>query len=432
MLAAKVPSGQTPATSTSIADGCATKTNIEQKENTANESIAKKTMDPFEIDVASDDSQIVDGKTVRKSTATLTVTTTTTIKSGTTTSTATLTQTNNANSSTVSKKKLNDAIAKHIKECSHEKCKECNETPNNKIPASTKAATTAASTAGAAKNQQLPTFPLTASVRHASFCPTSPSEMASLDDILQFIEGNATTANKKDIQKKAAKKAKQKQKKEDEKKIEKLVQLREEFHDWYFREFEAKNELKNLKGAKKRDKKKVSDIENNLKKYGKIKSTLESSILELIFSLKSNNAEFKFAYLPTKEQQLQQPFQKQKLEAAPQSYISFIKAQRNGSVATPSVEPQQQQNMPLRNQAQAVIADIQQQQGADATDPSKRMVTIRRVNVPNAEPQVTITAKGSSPEKDKLLYTFLNGQFVRGEFSRPFLNCNILDLSSLV
>lgn len=45
-------------------------------------------------------------------------------------------------------------------------------------------------------------------------------------------------------------------------------------------------------------------------------------------------------------------------------------------------------------------------------DQSKRMVTIRRINVPHAEPQVTVTAKGISPDKDKLLYTFINGQLI--------------------
>lgn len=45
-------------------------------------------------------------------------------------------------------------------------------------------------------------------------------------------------------------------------------------------------------------------------------------------------------------------------------------------------------------------------------DPAKRMVTIRRINLPHAEPQVTVTAKGSSNDMDQLLYTFVNGQLV--------------------
>lgn len=45
-------------------------------------------------------------------------------------------------------------------------------------------------------------------------------------------------------------------------------------------------------------------------------------------------------------------------------------------------------------------------------DPAKRMVTIRRVNMPHSEPQVTVTAKGTTPDMDQLLYTFVNGQLV--------------------
>lgn len=45
-------------------------------------------------------------------------------------------------------------------------------------------------------------------------------------------------------------------------------------------------------------------------------------------------------------------------------------------------------------------------------DPAKRMVTIRRINLPHAEPQVTVTAKGTTADMDQLLYTFVNGQLV--------------------
>lgn len=45
-------------------------------------------------------------------------------------------------------------------------------------------------------------------------------------------------------------------------------------------------------------------------------------------------------------------------------------------------------------------------------DPAKRMVTIRRINLPHAEPQVTVTAKGTTSDMDQLLYTFVNGQLV--------------------
>lgn len=130
-----------------------------------------------------------------------------------------------------------------------------------------------------------------------------------LDAILDFIEGNTT--NKKDLQKKAAKKAKQKQKKEDVKRIEELEQLRDQFHEAFFKELDVKNDLKNLRSMKKRDKKKIAELETSIKKYGKFKSKIESNILELIGVLKGNISDFKFAYLPTKEQQLEKQQQQQ-------------------------------------------------------------------------------------------------------------------------
>lgn len=131
----------------------------------------------------------------------------------------------------------------------------------------------------------------------------------NINDILDFIEGNST--NKKDSHKKAAKKAKQKQKKEDVKRIEELEQLREQFHEAFFKELDVKNDLKNLRGMKKRDKKRITELETSIKKYGKFKSKIETNILELIGVVKGNNIDFKFAYLPTKEQQLEKQHQQQ-------------------------------------------------------------------------------------------------------------------------
>lgn len=244
---------------------------------------------------------------------------------------------------------------------------------------------------------QIPTETI-ARVRAASFCPAYPNETASLDDIIDFIEGNSTS--KKDVSKKAAKKAKQKQKKEDTKKMEELESLRDEFHELYFKEFDAKNDLKAVKSVKKRDKKKIADMENNVKKYGKSKAKIESSILELIGCLKKNSSEFKFAYLPTKEQQIEW---QQKHSAS----------QTNSQVPETKNEPIADNN---RSNAQVLMTDLnaQQQSCMFTLDTSKQMVTIRRINVPHSEPQVTVTAKGPSPDKDKLLYTFINGQLIAG------------------
>lgn len=392
MLAAKVP----PAPSTTSSESSTSKINLEQKENTANESIVERKRTPMELvkemsETAGNASAPKPVKTSSSSTVTAATVAAPTIPA-------------------ISARRLHTAMRKggHVKGCSHSGCEDCDEGHGKKD-----------------ENVKPPSFPsLTdkslASVRTASFCPVSPSELVSLEDILEFIEGN--NANKKDSQKKAAKKAKQKQKKEDEKKVGELEQLRDEFHELNFKEFELRNELKTLKGAKKRDKKKVVDIENTVRKFGKIKCKLELTILDLIISLKKNNPDFKFAYLPTKEQQMK----KQAESAATQS--TPVNVQKTPAVQQQQPQqqqqPTQQQSVPVRGSAAAMTGASSQQNCEVSLDPSKRMVTIKRVTLSNSEAQVTITAKGTSPDKDKLLYTFINGQFVSGKYCTLYV-CDI-------
>lgn len=237
-----------------------------------------------------------------------------------------------------------------------------------------------------------------------------PKRLLNIQDILEYIEGSS---NKKDSMKKAAKKAKQKQKKLDVKRVEELEQMREDFHDIFFKEAEAKTELKLLKTAKKKDKKKITEVENYVKKLGKSRSKIESPILELIAELKKNNSEFKFAYLPTKEQQLEKlhrdikppspPTVQQPTKVTPTNDFNH-----HGHI----INPEQFNNNTNGNVS---LQNGQKQNCEVSLDPSKRMVTIRRVNVPHADAQVTVTAKGLSPDKDKLLYTFINGQLVNGK-----------------
>ncbi|KAG8322477.1 hypothetical protein J6590_022927 [Homalodisca vitripennis] len=52
-----------------------------------------------------------------------------------------------------------------------------------------------------------------------------------------------------------------------------------------------------------------------------------------------------------------------------------------------------------------------------------QMVTIKRVMEPNcAEPTVTITLRGATPNEDKVLYTLLNGQ-VQLQFTFHLVQC---------
>lgn len=62
---------------------------------------------------------------------------------------------------------------------------------------------------------------------------------------------------------------------------------------------------------------------------------------------------------------------------------------------------------------------VQESVKVSEDDPAKRMVTIRRINLPHAEPQVTVTAKGTTPDMDQLLYTFVNGQLVPASSLSP-------------
>lgn len=224
--------------------------------------------------------------------------------------------------------------------------------------------------------------------------PTPPPSARGGDDIdslLQYIEGGVS---KRELQKKAAKKAKQKQKRQDDKKVEELEQFRNDFHEVFYRELDAKNELKHFKGNKKTSKKSLADAENLVKGMGKQRAKLEVLILELITNLKRHNPEFKFAYLPSKEQQLEKLTQ-DKVKPTPAPPV-VSKPLPPVVVDTPPQNP-----LPEVSITNAVCVD-----------PSKQMVTIRRVHTPYAnEPQFTIT----TADKDKLLYRFVDGVLVPGK-----------------
>uniref|UniRef100_A0A1B0C0V3 Uncharacterized protein n=1 Tax=Glossina palpalis gambiensis TaxID=67801 RepID=A0A1B0C0V3_9MUSC len=304
------------------------------------------------------------------------------------------------------------------------------------------------------------------------------NEQKWIKETLSFIEGSANkTGSSKKSQpqttnpKKAAKKAKQKQRKEEEKRIAELQDLRGQFYNIYFKEFSEKHYLKILKGSKKRDKKKISELETNIKNLQRAKAKVETAILELIATVKQTNTEFKFSYLPTKEQQMEKVKElESQCETKTKTKFLTTDAERERDVkATTSTSIASINNMnvvpegyampyahanhfpynldypgtsiptsspydlmrgapmcyaPPHNQQltpDVVAAMTANTSCNNNTDPSKRIVTIRRVNLPNVpEPQVTVTAKGSSPDKDKLLYTFINGQLVQtGNTSLP-------------
>ncbi|XP_032578790.1 uncharacterized protein LOC6606589 isoform X2 [Drosophila sechellia] len=258
-----------------------------------------------------------------------------------------------------------------------------------------------------------------------------------INETLNFIEGKSQqphTANPK----KAAKKAKQKMRKEEEKRIKELEDLRCQFLDIYFKEFIDKYEMKALTaaGGRKKEKKRIGELEANIKNLQRAKAKVETVILELIATVKQTNSEFKFSYLPTKQQQLAKMAQLEEIlnggpttataepvrqeppqQSAPQypefsSNASFYHPPGLGQQNTPVcfAPPQQSQHPPQLSRD--VIAAMAA--SSITADPSKRIVTIRRVQLPHpgAEQQVTVVAKGSAPHEDKLLYTFVNGHMV--------------------
>ncbi|XP_055386592.1 uncharacterized protein LOC129615402 isoform X2 [Condylostylus longicornis] len=257
-----------------------------------------------------------------------------------------------------------------------------------------------------------------------------------VNDALNYIEGSDVDSNKSlknvvsnslnkpiDV-KKAAKKAKQKLKKEEKRLLFQLRELREQFHSIYFKEFEAKNELRDFKSTKKQDKRKILAVETTIKKLKKTKLKIEANILELICSLKTINPNFKFAYLPTKEEQ--------------QQYVEAVKVntekEEKSKNRVTSKNPTQLETDPTILRATVLNSDIsgfsplystspryfpnsisdapENENAEPSKDLSERIVTIRRVYLPDSEAQVTVTAKGKSPDQDKLLYTFVNGQLL--------------------
>jgi len=171
-------------------------------------------------------------------------------------------------------------------------------------------------------------------------------------------------------------------------------------------ELNVKNDLKLLKSVRRKDKKKINETEINLKKLDRNKSKIENVILESIKTIREGDPDFKFSYQVTAKAKPISKVQKPQITLSNQNAPGL--QTYNISSASTTLTP--------INQAQVLngVKDSEKQNCEISLDPAKRMVTIRRVNLPHAEPQVTVTAKGASPDKDQLLYTFINGQLVPG------------------
>lgn len=211
----------------------------------------------------------------------------------------------------------------------------------------------------------------------------TPINCAPVDDILKFIEGDAAKKEKEALAAKKAAKKKQKQRKLEQKKVSELEDLKCQYEELCTEEGEIKKSLKLLK--KRKNKNRLLQAEERLSEVNSVKNELMAIAGEVIETIQKTNPHFQFDF--GEEDMLEDT----KFEQIPQQPHHH---------QTPQQQPSEQRNCEI------------------SVDPSKRMVTIRRINLPHSEPQVTVTAKGASPDKDQLLYTFINGQLVPGMF--PF------------
>ncbi|XP_055588217.1 uncharacterized protein LOC129740536 [Uranotaenia lowii] len=245
--------------------------------------------------------------------------------------------------------------------------------------------------------------------------PPPPPTMAeqSLDDIVRYIEGDDGDDKQSGGGKKTGKKTKQKHKKQELKKIFELGKLSGQF--WDLEEQRAQKRMQFQQNLKKKDKKQLLE---DIKAFEIKKLQLQTDINSLVSSIRNINPEFHFNVdgmndptkenkdtgaskaAPRKPEATKEPPVPQKVPNKLQQNINLIQQQ------------QQKERQPNSQQQQPPKASSLSPQDNVNVDPARRMVTIKRTFLSQSEPQVTVTAKGASPEQDQLLYTFVNGQLI--------------------
>uniref|UniRef100_A0A336LHX8 CSON002396 protein n=1 Tax=Culicoides sonorensis TaxID=179676 RepID=A0A336LHX8_CULSO len=219
----------------------------------------------------------------------------------------------------------------------------------------------------------IPTEPLEEGIKIQK---VTPINCAPVDDILKFIEGDAVKKEKEALAAKKAAKKKQKQRKMEQKKIADLEDLKSQYVELSVQENEIKKSLKLLR--KRKNKNRLNEAEEKLLDISTKKQEIVSHGVEIVLSINKTNSNFVYYF-----------DEEQKIPPLPQ-----LQKQQHEITKIEQPHPVEERNCEI------------------SLDASKRMVTIRRINVPHSEPQVTVTAKGASPDKDTLLYTFINGQLV--------------------
>lgn len=115
---------------------------------------------------------------------------------------------------------------------------------------------------------------------------------------------------------------------------------------------------------------------------------------------------------------------------------STVANQKNNSVSVPS-----KSNKSSKKSESVNVTAAANSSKTAAASQGPQMVTIKRVMESNgAEPTVTITLKGATPDKDKVLFTLVNGQgdyrtlclIILYKYQVHFLNVQLLYVPLLI
>ena len=242
--------------------------------------------------------------------------------------------------------------------------------------------------------------------------------LKSLENLVEYIEGPSSKAvvEQKKAEEAAAKKQQKKARQMEQKirrqidsHLETLNKMNSELHEVVIDAKQVHNQLSQLKSGKGKNKelKKVKTAEEKFAELKRLKSKLENDAKGLLYSIKELN--------PTVD--LFQECSEMKTIVGllgPPPPVTVTQHKPKPLIAPAQIQIPRPIPLPVKVQQQTP-----QPTKSSDDDPAKRMVTIRRINLPHAEPQVTVTAKGTTPDMDQLLYTFVNGQLVPASSLSP-------------
>ena len=232
---------------------------------------------------------------------------------------------------------------------------------------------------------------------------------------------------------------------------EKTVKIQISNNRYFHKIFQVQNQISQLKSSRGKSKenkesKRVKAAEEKLTDLITRRKKVETNVKNIIDGVKVLNPEINIIDeclemkavmnliapdLPMPKQPPQTSSNHPQASSSSSNHVQHAQQQQNIPKPVPvRATLQNTANVPPppSQHAQQTAANVQQQQNipqlvispkGNEEDPAKRMVTIRRVNLPHAEPQVTVTAKGTTPDKDQLLYTFVNGQLVPASSLHP-------------